>query len=169
MQSYWFPIFTNYLKDGRWNISSDMWQTKINPALLYIPVCDDGTLAVCRMISEIVDGSQEDEGFIISHGVCEELDNLKHLYHGLPDLLTKVVESEMDRIPRAFKHGLSNQQWSLMYLPQVRVIPPFSSIPALWMLYPSVLAAHIAHIWACVEYILSLTLLSSASESLTLE
>ena len=71
------------------------------------------------MVSEIIDGSQEDEGFLIAHGVCEELDNLKHLYHGLPDLLTKVVEAEMERIPRAFRHGLSAQQWALMYMPQV--------------------------------------------------
>lgn len=71
------------------------------------------------MISEIIDSDQEDEGFLIAHGVCEELDSLKHMYHGLPDLLTRVVESELNRIPRAFKHGLSSQQWSLMYMPQV--------------------------------------------------
>ena len=28
---------------------------------------------------------------IISYGVCDQLDEMKHTYHGLPDFLTKVT------------------------------------------------------------------------------
>ena len=78
--------------------------------------------AAASLISDIVDGDQADEGFLIAHGVCEELDSLKHTYHGLPDLLTHVVELELRRIPRALMYGLSLQKWSMMYMPQVRKI-----------------------------------------------
>ncbi len=61
---------------------------------------------------------------MVAPGVCRELDELKHLYHGLPDFLTCVVEAELQRIPRSLMYGLSLQQWTLIYMPQVTVIPP---------------------------------------------
>jgi hypothetical protein len=63
---------------------------------------------------------QEHEGMLIAYGVSDELDALKHTYHGLPDFLTKVVEREMTtRIPRGLAAAVSEQQWSIVYMPQV--------------------------------------------------
>lgn len=30
---------------------------------------------------------------MIAYGVCDQLDEMKHTYHGLPDFLTKVSQS----------------------------------------------------------------------------
>lgn len=75
--------------------------------------------AACSLLADIVDFDQADEGMIISHGVCCELDDLKHAYHGLPDFLTRVVEAELARIPRELRYGLAAQLWTMMYMPQV--------------------------------------------------
>lgn len=56
---------------------------------------------------------------LISHGICQELDQLKHLYNGLPDFLTKIVEEEVARIPRELRYGLASQLWTMLYMPQV--------------------------------------------------
>ena len=56
---------------------------------------------------------------LVAHGICEELDALKHLYNGLPDFLTRVVEDEVGRIPRELRYGLSKQLFSMVYMPQV--------------------------------------------------
>jgi hypothetical protein len=42
------------------------------------------------MILDVLDFSQADEGMIIKYGICDPLDDMKHLYHGLPSFLTKV-------------------------------------------------------------------------------
>ena len=42
------------------------------------------------MIARVVDPAQGDEGMAVAWGVSQELDDLKHLYYGLPDLLGKV-------------------------------------------------------------------------------
>lgn len=76
-------------------------------------------IAASSLISDIIDTDQADEGFLISHGICEELDALKHMYHGLPDLLTHIVELELGRIPRELQYGLSVQRWTMIYMPQV--------------------------------------------------
>lgn len=41
-------------------------------------------------------------------------------YAGLPDFLTKVVEDELSRIPRAFARSHADQRWTIVYLPQVQ-------------------------------------------------
>ena len=43
-------------------------------------------------------------------------------YAGLPDFLTRVVEDELGRIPRAFARGHPEQRWTIVYLPQVRIL-----------------------------------------------
>lgn len=54
-------------------------------------------------------------------GVCEELDQLRALFDDLPDLLTRVVEAELSRIPAsvAQRNVAQGQLWSIQYLPQV--------------------------------------------------
>ena len=37
-----------------------------------------------------------------------------------PGLLTRVVEAELARIPRALSHNLSAQTWTCVYVPQAR-------------------------------------------------
>lgn len=46
--------------------------------------------------------------------------DLQATYAGLPDFLTKVVESELTRIPSAFARGHPRQRWTIVYLPQAR-------------------------------------------------
>ncbi len=53
-------------------------------------------------------------------GVSPRLDELKATYHALPGLLTRVVEAELARIPRALSSSLSQQTWTCVYLPQAR-------------------------------------------------
>ena len=47
------------------------------------------------LIADIIDFEQEDDGMMIHYNICSQLDELKLTYHGLPSLLTKVVESEL--------------------------------------------------------------------------
>ncbi|KAJ9533811.1 hypothetical protein QJQ45_026904, partial [Haematococcus lacustris] len=59
---------------------------------------------------------------VVAVGVCEELDQLRDTYHGLPDFLTQVVEGELARVPPhiARRHSANQQLWSITYLPQVQ-------------------------------------------------
>lgn len=43
------------------------------------------------LVSDIIDFEQGEDGMMISYGVCDQLDEMKHTYHGLPDFLTKVT------------------------------------------------------------------------------
>lgn len=52
-------------------------------------------------------------------GLVPELDDLKQLYCGLPDLLSALVDREMQRIPRVLLQRTQGQIWSMVYLPQV--------------------------------------------------
>ncbi|KAL3151543.1 MutS protein msh5, variant 2 [Trebouxia sp. C0009 RCD-2024] len=71
------------------------------------------------LVSDIIDFEQSEDGMMISYGVCEQLDDMKHTYHGLPDFLTKVVEQELARIPRQLGSLVNQQLWSILYMPQV--------------------------------------------------
>ena len=71
------------------------------------------------LVADIIDTSQE-EGSLVAPGVSLRLDQLKAAYHALPGLLTRVVEAELARIPRALSHSLSQQTWTCIYLPQAR-------------------------------------------------
>ena len=42
------------------------------------------------LVSNIIDPDQTEDGMIVAYGVCQQLDEMKHTYHGLPDFLTKV-------------------------------------------------------------------------------
>lgn len=44
------------------------------------------------LVSDIIDFEQGEDGMMISYGVCDQLDEMKHTYHGLPDFLTKVTD-----------------------------------------------------------------------------
>ena len=68
---------------------------------------------------------------IIACGVSEQLDELKHAYAGLPSMLTHLVETELERIPRSLRAGLTDgqQMWSIVYMPQVRLIDMHPELP----------------------------------------
>ncbi len=42
------------------------------------------------MVADVIDFEQRDEGMMVAHGICEQLDDMKHEYAGLPDFLTQV-------------------------------------------------------------------------------
>ena len=84
-----------------------------------IPACDAGH----GLVAEIID-VQEEEGSLVAAGVSDRLDQLKATYHALPGLLTRVVEAELARIPRALSHSLSQQTWTCVYVPQARSCTP---------------------------------------------
>lgn len=95
-------------------------------------------LVACRaLISEVVDtDSLSEDGMMVAHGVHDELDELKHLYAGLPDFLTEVVQSDLQRIPPYLASALpAEQQWSIVYMPQVGFVLRVSGS----RLYPAVL------------------------------
>lgn len=56
-------------------------------------ICIQATIhgAGHSLVSDIIDFEQSEDGMMISYGVCEQLDDMKHTYHGLPDFLTKVT------------------------------------------------------------------------------
>ena len=41
-------------------------------------------------MADVVDFEQRDEGMMVSRGICDQLDDMKHEYAGLPDFLTRV-------------------------------------------------------------------------------
>jgi hypothetical protein len=47
-------------------------------------------LAGARLVADVIDFEQRDEGMMVAHGICEQLDDMKHEYAGLPDFLTQV-------------------------------------------------------------------------------
>ena len=73
------------------------------------------------LIADVIDPDQE-EGMLIVAGVSDKLDDLKHTYHGLPDFLTRVVETEMARIPRHLSDAFKQQLWSIIYMPQANYL-----------------------------------------------
>ena len=50
----------------------------------------DLLLAGHSLVSNIIDPDQTEDGMFVAYGVCQQLDEMKHTYHGLPDFLTKV-------------------------------------------------------------------------------
>jgi hypothetical protein len=56
---------------------------------------------------------------LVKPGVCKELDDMRHLYHGLPDLLTRVQRIESARIPRVLQGRGVEDRMSVVYLPKV--------------------------------------------------
>ena len=75
------------------------------PCVLHATVPNTESIASCKildsmqdgvccaghsLVSEIIDFEQADDGMMVAYGVCDQLDELKHTYHGLPDFLTKV-------------------------------------------------------------------------------
>ena len=46
-----------------------------------------------RLVADVIDFEQRDEGMMVAHGICEQLDDMKHEYAGLPDFLTRVSPS----------------------------------------------------------------------------
>lgn len=60
---------------------------------------------------------------LVAQGVSEELDDKRHLYDGLPDLLSEVAAQEAERIPpqlAAWRSPLVEPSISIVYLPKAR-------------------------------------------------
>ncbi len=55
----------------------------------------------------------------VRHGACRELDELRAMYHGLPDLLRKVRDAELERVPRFLRNRVVDETIELKYLPQI--------------------------------------------------
>ncbi|KAK9848837.1 hypothetical protein WJX84_005856 [Apatococcus fuscideae] len=79
----------------------------------------DELLACQSLIADIIDFDQEDDNMMIHYNICSQLDDLKISYHGLPSLLTKIVERELQRVPRELRTQLKQHLWSILYMPQV--------------------------------------------------
>ena len=48
------------------------------------------TMPGARLVADVIDFEQRDEGMMVAHGICDQLDDMKHQYAGLPDFLTRV-------------------------------------------------------------------------------
>ena len=48
-----------------------------------------------NLVLEIIDFEQMEDSMMVAYGVCDQLDELKHMYHGLPDFLTKARPSSI--------------------------------------------------------------------------
>ena len=78
--------------------------------------------AVVRVdeIYELTDEDSEIYTSYVRHGMCKELDDLRAMYHGLPGLLKRVRDAELERVPRALrKRDFEDTAISMVYLPQV--------------------------------------------------
>jgi DNA mismatch repair protein MSH5 len=68
---------------------------------------------IASLITKVVDfeESSVQQRFCVKSHVDEELDKLKELYNGLPDLLTRVAHEELEKLP-----GIA--ECNVTYLPQ---------------------------------------------------
>eukprot|EP00963_Diacronema_lutheri_P000060 scaffold5_cov331-Pavlova_lutheri.AAC.3 len=86
---------------------------------------DENLGSLHTLIGEILDlqeleESGEDTSMVVSQGLSPELDEMKRQYSGLQDLLTKVVEAELSKIPACLQRPeWSQQQWSVVLIPQI--------------------------------------------------
>eukprot|EP00898_Chlorokybus_atmophyticus_P000112 jgi/Chlat1/1100/Chrsp110S00058 len=83
---------------------------------------NDDLVQVHDLINDVIDFEQaagEGEDTVIAYGLCEELDELKHLYAGLPDFLGQVAQLEMERLPSKLRHHYQKQGTIIAYIPQV--------------------------------------------------
>lgn len=72
-------------------------------------------------VNEIYALTEHDSAIFTSYvraGVCPELDELRSVYHGLPSLLERVFQAEMERLPRFLRRPELHKQLCVEYLPQ---------------------------------------------------
>eukprot|EP00955_Chlamydomonas_euryale_P032770 344517-Chlamydomonas_euryale.AAC.13 len=111
-------------------------------------------LQACQdLIESVIDfelGADREADMLIRYDVCNELDNLKDVYFGLPDLLTKariyscksmgpansretkfniVLEAELQRVPSFLAQDNTKQLWSIVYLPLCGFVMQISGEP----------------------------------------
>jgi DNA mismatch repair protein MSH5 len=69
----------------------------------------------------VIDPSQAPDGLTVHYGVSPDLDELKAMYFGLPDLLAAVARHEAARLPphSAAAAAAARGGWEVLYLPQV--------------------------------------------------
>lgn len=78
----------------------------------------DPLVAAHQLIAGVIDPGQVPEGMCVHYGVSQELDDMKALYFGLPDLLKEVEMYEVGRLPRSLAAAATGT-WSVAYLPQL--------------------------------------------------
>ncbi|KAL4529302.1 hypothetical protein Ndes2526A_g04097 [Nannochloris sp. 'desiccata'] len=78
----------------------------------------DDLISARQLISSVVDPTQAPEGMAVHYGISEQLDEMKALYYGLPDLLREVEIHEISRLPRSLQQN-AQTTWSVAYVPQV--------------------------------------------------
>ena len=59
-------------------------------------------MAGARLVAGVIDFEQRDEGMMVARGICDQLDDMKHEYAGLPDFLTRVGEAAAARTLACF-------------------------------------------------------------------
>jgi DNA mismatch repair protein MSH5 len=78
----------------------------------------DDLISARQLISSVIDPTQAPEGMAVHYGISEQLDEMKSLFYGLPDLLRQVEQHEISRLPRSVQHT-AQSTWSVAYIPQV--------------------------------------------------
>jgi len=78
----------------------------------------DDLISARQLIYSVVDPTQAPEGMAVHYGISEQLDEMKALYFGLPDLLRHVELHEISRLPRSLQKN-AQTTWSVAYVPQV--------------------------------------------------
>ncbi|KAG1678264.1 hypothetical protein FOA52_013885 [Chlamydomonas sp. UWO 241] len=88
-------------------------------------------LQACQVLIDGVIDLQDgqDSDMLVRSGVCQELDDLKDMYYGLPDLLTHVLQEELRRVPSFLARDNSKQLWSIIYLPLCGFVVQVSGEP----------------------------------------
>jgi len=78
----------------------------------------DDLISARQLILSVIDPTQAPEGMAVHYGISEQLDEMKALYYGLPDLLRQVEIHEISRLPHSLQKN-AQTTWSVAYVPQV--------------------------------------------------
>ncbi|CAI5510800.1 unnamed protein product, partial [Closterium sp. Naga37s-1] len=130
----------SYLLEVRevFEVTVAQWQAEksSNSAFPLIPkvfeAFSDHLTYIRDLISGVIEFDQvcgTSQETMVAYGICQELDELKQLYEGLPDFLTEVVQEELKKMPSGLAEA--SESPSIVYMPQVGYLmrfegPPFS-------------------------------------------
>lgn len=75
---------------------------------------DDSLITTHQLIAGVIDQDQISEGMCIAYGVSMDLDDMKRLYYGLPDLLQQATLTEIYQLPAPLQKEAA-EKWSCIY------------------------------------------------------